>query len=265
MSVNKERISLSPEERKSFWDLVILEMDEFGVLNDWVHGPAHIARVEKYFFKMVKFCPCLTEGGMARKLHAAVLLHDIFRGVPDGFDHAEEAAKFLEYSSHLSDFSPEDKRDIIFAIRYHNKGLKQFGIEKAIEGKYILCQLLIILDGLDALGEDGVLRIYEWYLNKERSNTLYGDLSIEDLENIMSGKLNFEDFDLKSRFAVLPHFVFELCFSGTVIKPVMHWLTEPFIQWHYLMREEIEREINRIIRNQRRNNFEWNCKQISER
>lgn len=256
MSMNQKAIVLDPEEREKLWNLVYQEMEEYGMKNDWVHGPAHIARVEKHFFKMVKFCPRLAGFGMARKLHAAVLLHDIMRGVPDGFDHAEEAAKFLENNYCLSSFSLKDRRDIIFAVRYHNKGLGQFGVEKATRGKYILCQLLIILDGLDALGEDGVLRIYERYLGKENPSRLYGDLSIKDLESIMSGELSFEEFDLKNQFVVLQHLIFELCFSGTVIKPVMHWLTEPFIQWHYLMREETEREIKRIIKNRQKNDIE---------
>lgn len=263
----KDKVKLTPKELRGLYEIAHNEMELNGLTDDWLHGWPHIKRMEELLKDpLLKFCPKIARSKYAMMLHVAIIFQNVKKGVPG--DHAEEAAKFFrQLKLKIKGLTKTHIKYITFAIRNHSKGLRKCGVKQARWAGHILLGLLEFLNSMDYIGITGERKIEQWYLYQNESIDFFGkQYSIEELKRAMYCEdVDFEAMNLREQKAVLPHLVFELCMSRNLAKPLLCWLSAPFLYKYDTRRQNLERRILELMQYWEEKSISKQYKYVPER
>ncbi len=187
-----------------------------------------------------------------RIIEIAIILHDTGKGLESSPDHIECGKNHALISEKLfwTFFIPwideNEKRIVAQAIKWHNKGLRNRGIDtaKTIEDK--VAQFLVLFDCMDGLN---IPRVRSW---AEETGTPEWDdyLSSEEIDAYLASGQKLPE-EIKNR-SLLNNLLFNLNLlseDGEVIRPIRHLIGnyEAFREWLEKSKTPAREEIRRIL------------------
>ena len=250
--------SLCPEETEKYYlALVSNRMCKNGVDAKNPHGISHIEAVLSVFKKFYSH-GFRINGVNSELLHISIIFHDIGRGLENepGFEKFQKNHAFIsEYLFNHYDISGanlEEKKMIAYAIKYHNQGLKNRGIEIATEPEEILGQVLIFFDCCDGLR---VERIESW-ARENKMPDWDDETSLEEVERYFaSGRKIPEEIKSKSLILNLIFNINLLSEEGEVISPIWDLIDnkEGFVSLLEEYKKPAREKVEAMIREKREN------------
>jgi hypothetical protein len=238
------------------------EMEADDLSGDWVHGLNHVKRVYNNLLFLLKCCegiPFKFNPEIIERLKIAIIFHDVKRGNPGSCgDHAVAGAKFFK-AQRIRSLNAEDVKAIAFAITNHNKGIKNLKpkvLEGATQDEKDLLQLLVVMDGMDSLGDVGYLRVLQWYGWKGEKFSLLGDISSDVLCDVLACKYSPEQvaaLNLKDAGEILPHLVHDCYIFAEMLEPIEPLLPSDFLTEIDRRWTELRENIIKLIEMKRKN------------
>lgn len=250
-------ISFLTKERQEFlFTLAFEQMKLNGIQEENPHGIAHVKRVYQAFQAFYENGCYIENIEQSWLLEVAIILHDTGRGLESdplysecNGNHALISEK-LFWTYKIPWLSNEEKKIVAYAIKWHNKGLKGLGIEKAETSQEVILQFLVLFDGIDGLY---VPRIRAWAqetgmpewdgsLSREmiKSYLVSGVKLPADKKNLSLLNNLLSNLNLLSEEEEVISFIWELI--GNNEKTFRPWLEE--------QKEPVRREIEKIINEQ---------------
>lgn len=220
---------------------VIKKLTAAGYKDNWVHGLPHIERVRKNYKLLLRHSKL--PANIAKCLLIAVNIHDI--GRTSAGNHAENSAQIFKQMK-INDLSGKEKDNIEFAIKNHNKGLTALGIAKLKADKEILLGLLCLLDHLDGIGKIGILRSYQWIMERKKKPEILSRLPLETLKKYIKNGCITPDMrksDLKEK-NVMENLIYNYLATDEIINPIKNLLDKKFLRIIEFRQKELWQEIN---------------------
>lgn len=229
---------------KGIYPAVTAALSEAGYRNNWVHGIPHIIRVRKNLRLLLKYSSL--DNKTIKCLRIAVDMHDIGRAYPG--DHANNSARIFKQMN-IKGLTPEEKNDIEFTIENHSKGLKALGINKAKKNNEILLGLLCLLDHMDAIGQIGTHRTYQWLMETRPNAQILSSIPIKHLKYYLGQKTmttEIRNLNLKSD-SVLGNLIHNYLATFEIVDVVKIFLHRDFQKNIYKLNKKTFEEINYLI------------------
>lgn len=192
-----------------------------------LHGLPHVERVKDNLKLLIDSCPKLDQQTI-KLLKIVVEVHDVGRKYEG--DHAKNFAN-MACGIDMGNLSESEYSAIIYAVTNHSIGLPGLGIKKAESFEQKLLGLLVLLDHMDAIGEIGFLRPFQWSLDSKKYLPILSKIKFKDLDRFLEDeKITPEIMSLRLKEeSIVAHLIYNYLATYQIIEPVAHLLSPEFV------------------------------------